>query len=164
MLTEETKKLILNLFAAISIDMKIVKEMQTKLKSSKTFNPRILFKFIADRKKIFDFNDLQSFLEYMNIQVSMPEIKYCMNLFYGVDQVDYQTFCEICLDVQGAMNSYDQSDFSDKLLLAKFIQSEINLIRDLLSYVRAIINQSDFTLRNMMKLISGREEYYTEQE
>lgn len=166
MLTEDTKRLVVKFFMAMSVDLNIVNEMQYKLNTSKTLNPKQLFYVVTKQKPTFSFNDMQDFLEYLNVPSTLPEIKYILNFFHGVETVDFENFVETFLNLKSYQNVDNSNfcDFSDKLLLAKFIQAELNLIRDLFNYVRIILRQKDFDIKEMMRLIGGREEYFTEEE
>ena len=88
-----------------------------------------------------------------------------MRLFlslYGGIPIDFIDFKNKLLKENKEENRYNQiSTFSDKILLINFINSGVELSRNVLFYTDNIRKRYDFALRDLMIIIGQNESYFT---
>lgn len=164
MLTEETQRILCNLFITIAKGENNIKITRQALSSSFDFSPYNLFSyFTRANTKQFDSNTIYNYLNSNNIPISKAESKLII-LFYdkNLDNVlSFDEFCNFIHNDKFVSNNYDivfkrklSLETNIEFLLLKLFEKEIELAKKVISHLKKLKIRTDSNIHNIYHFLT----------
>ena len=164
MLTEETQRILCNLFITIAKGENNIKITRQALSSSFDFSPYNIFSyFTRANTKQFDSNTIYNYLNSNSIPISKAESKLII-LFYdkNLDNIlNFEEFCNFIHNDKFVANNYDivfKRKFSlgtnIEFLLLKLFEKEMELAKKVISHLKKLKIRTDSNIHNIYHFLT----------
>ena len=164
MLTEETQRILCNLFITIAKGENNIKITRQALSSSFDFSPYNIFSYFTKANtKQFDSNTIYNYLNSNNIPISKAESKLII-LFYdkNLDKVlSFEEFCNFIHNDKFISNNYDivfkrklSLETNIEFLLLKLFEKEMELAKNVISHLKKLKIRADSNIHNIYHFLT----------
>ena len=163
MLSEQTKKKILEFFATIGNDLKNINEYKSQINTLSSLYSISAFNIVDKQQKNFIVpEDLQAFNIIMSINSSLQEAKLLFLLFYKSYKINFNDYLNYLSPYFNCDKTINTS-FTIKYNLNILIKKQLELIKNIFIYVTLLEQRYDFTLKDMFLFIGLNKYFFLEE-